>query len=46
LLVIAFGVATMIMIPHPAWMWVGGIVLPLLAGWIADRSTKRTVGAA
>ena len=46
LLVIAFGVATMIMIPHPGWMWAGGIVLPLVAGWIAERmSAKRAVGA-
>ena len=37
LLVIAGGVATMLMIPHPVSMWAGGILLPLLAGWIADR---------
>ena len=37
LLVIAAGVATMIMIPHPAWMWAGGILLPLAAGWLARR---------
>jgi hypothetical protein len=37
LLVIAAGVATMLMIPHPIGMWAGGILLPLLAGWIADR---------
>ena len=37
LLVIAAGVATMLMIPHPAWMWAGGILLPLLAAWIALR---------
>jgi len=37
LLVIAAGVVTMMMIPHPVWMWAGGIALPLLAGWIADR---------
>jgi len=42
LLVIAGGVATMVMIPHPVWMWAGGILLPLLAAWIADRiSPKR-----
>jgi hypothetical protein len=36
-LVIAGGVATMFMFPHPAWMWAGGILLPLLAGWLAAR---------
>ena len=42
LLVVAAGIATMVMIPHPAWMWAGGIVLPLMAGWIAARwSTPR-----
>jgi hypothetical protein len=37
LLVIAGGVATMVMIPHPAWMWAAGIALPLLAALIAAR---------
>jgi hypothetical protein len=46
LLVIAAGVATMLMIPHPAWMWAGGILLPLLAGWIADRTARRGAAAA
>jgi hypothetical protein len=41
LLVVAAGVATMLMIPHPAWMWTGGVALPLLAGWIADRMAAR-----
>lgn len=46
LLVIAAGIATMVMIPHPAWMWAGGIALPLLAGWIAERmSGRRPAGA-
>jgi hypothetical protein len=47
LLVIAGGVATMLMIPHPAWMWAGGIALPLLAGWIAGRmaGATQTAGA-
>lgn len=35
--VVAAGIATMIMIPHPVWMWVGGIVLPLAAAWLAQR---------
>jgi hypothetical protein len=47
LLAIAAGIATMAMIPHPAWMWAGGIALPLLAGWIADRvAARRGTGAA
>ena len=36
-LVIAAGVATMVMIPHPAWMWAAGIALPLAAALIAAR---------
>lgn len=47
LLVIAAGIATMVMIPHSAWMWAGGIALPLAAAWIADRmSARRPAGAA
>ena len=47
LAIVAAGVATMVMIPHPAWMWAGGILLPLIAGWIADRlATGRPVDAA
>lgn len=46
LLVIAAGIATMAMIPHPAWMWAGGIALPLLAAWIADRLGARRPAAA
>lgn len=45
-LVIAAGIATMVMIPHPAWMWAGGIALPLLAGWMADRTAARPGAAA
>lgn len=44
LVAIAAGIATMLMMPHPAWMWAGGIALPLLAAWIAERMTgKRAV---
>ena len=40
-LVIAVGaVATMAMIPHPAWMWAAGIGLPLIAGWLAQRLAR------
>jgi len=43
LLVIAAGVVTMVMIPHPIGMWAGGILLPLIAAWIAQRlSGSRT----
>jgi hypothetical protein len=33
-------VATMVMIPHPLWMWAAGIALPLAAAWIAARFTR------
>lgn len=46
LLVIAAGIATMVMIPHPAWMWAGGIALPLLGAWMADRISARRAPAA
>lgn len=36
-LVVAAGVATMLMIPHPGWMWAAGILLPLVAAWLAQR---------
>lgn len=36
-LVVCGGVATMLMIPHPAWMWAAGILLPVVAGWLAQR---------
>ena len=40
LLVICGGVWTMIAIPHPIWMWALGILLPLIAAWLAQRLTK------
>lgn len=47
LLVVAAGIATMLMIPHPAWMWAGGILLPLAGAWIAERiGTRREAGTA
>ena len=39
-LVLAAGIYTMTTIPHPAWMWACGILLPLLAGWLAQRLAK------
>jgi len=34
---LAFGIVTLFMIPHPVWMMVASVVLPLLAGWIAQK---------
>jgi hypothetical protein len=33
-------VVTMVMIPHPAWMWACGILLPVLAAWIAGKAAR------
>jgi hypothetical protein len=41
LLIVAGGVSTMIGIPHPAWLWACGILLPLLAAQIAQMTGKR-----
>jgi hypothetical protein len=43
---IAAGVATMLMIPHPAWMWAGGTALPLLGAWLAERLAGRKAATA
>ena len=40
LVVVVAGIATMAMIPHPVWMWVAGIALPLAAGWLAQRLAR------
>ena len=40
LLVIAGGVWTMLLIPHPAWIWALGIALPLAAAWLAQQWSK------
>jgi hypothetical protein len=38
LIVVAACIANLLMIPgHPAWMWAAGILLPLIAGWLAQR---------
>lgn len=39
-LVVVAGVATMVMIPHPWWMWAGAVALPLAAGWLAQRLSR------
>ena len=31
------GVATMLMIPHPVWFWVAGIVVPLACALLGAR---------
>ena len=40
LLIVCGAVATMIMIPHPAWMWGAGLGLPIVAAWLAQRLSK------
>lgn len=34
---IAFGVMTLFLIPHPLWMQIAAVVVPLLGGWIGLR---------
>ncbi|NNC36001.1 MAG: hypothetical protein EX271_09050 [Acidimicrobiales bacterium] len=31
------GIATMFSFPHPGWMIVAGITLPLIGGWLAQK---------
>ena len=40
LLIVAGGVATMMAIPHPVWMWAAGILLPLIAAKLAQRLAR------
>ena len=40
LAVIAAGVFTMTQIPHPAWLWACGILLPLLGAQLAQMLTR------
>ena len=37
-----FGVATMIYIPHPIWMWIFGIATPIPAALFGASLVKRT----
>jgi hypothetical protein len=37
LVMIAGAVWTMVTIPHPLWMWAAGLLLPLVAAWLAQR---------
>ena len=36
LIITGTGIATLASAPNPAWMWAGGIILPLLGGAIAQ----------
>jgi hypothetical protein len=31
------GVLTMLHLPHPAWMWIFGILIPIPAAWFGSR---------
>lgn len=44
--VLAGAVANMLMVPHPAWMWVGAIVLVPLASYAGGRWATRPRPAA
>jgi hypothetical protein len=33
-------IANLVMLPHPLWMTISGILLPLLMGWLAQRIQK------
>ncbi len=44
-LLLCLGVVTMIQIPHPLWMWVVGVALPLPAAWLGSRFTPAPPGA-
>ena len=36
-ILLAAGVMTMIQIPHPAWMWACGVLVPIPAAWLGAR---------
>jgi len=40
-LILCMGVVTMVQIPHPLWMWVMGVLLPLPAAWLGSRFTPK-----
>lgn len=40
LLMIAGSVYTLVIIPHPLWLQVCAVLLPLLGAWLAQRMTK------
>ncbi|HXE57829.1 MAG TPA: hypothetical protein VNK43_07505 [Gemmatimonadales bacterium] len=37
-LLLAATIANLLAIPHPAWVWVGAVVLIPVAGWLAARA--------
>ena len=39
-LFLSAGVLTMLTIPHPLWMWVGGIILPLACSYLGARLVR------
>ena len=45
LVIVAGGVYSLMTIPHPGWMWAAGILLPLIAAWLAQRLAGRRSGA-
>lgn len=40
-LIVAGGVWTMVELPHPLWMQVGGVLLPFAGAWAAERLARR-----
>jgi hypothetical protein len=40
-LVAVAGVATVLMIPHPAWMKAAAVAAPALGGWLAVLASRR-----
>src|SRR5262249_22209885 len=38
--VVLAGIANMLAIPHPIWMWAAGVLLPLAAGWLSQRGAR------
>ncbi|MEO5880758.1 MAG: hypothetical protein ABIR22_11440 [Candidatus Eisenbacteria bacterium] len=41
-ILLCMGVVTMVQIPHPLWMWVMGVALPLPAAWFGARLAPKT----
>ena len=42
---LALAIWTMLMIPHPWWMWAGAILLTVSAGWLAGKLQNLQRGA-
>ncbi|MGQ0558661.1 MAG: hypothetical protein ACT4OE_03620 [Sphingosinicella sp.] len=41
LVTVLFGIYTMMTIPHPVWMWGVGVLLPLVAAWLAQKLSRQ-----